>query len=347
MKLILAPMASLTHAALRMLIHRFRDPDEYFTEMIHAPSLVAGGPFEPWYLRTQPVPEKIVWQLTSHDSEAFVKAVPIVLANGGMGIDLNMGCCAPAIVRSGAGFAWMLKPQPETAAMVQQVKRAIDAYCSFHNRAIPIRLSVKLRLGTTLDYAQLLIFCRMLVAEGVDLITIHPRLQRQSYSRPALHTYTAQLAADLPIPVYGNGDIDSPQKLQRIAALYPCAGWMIGRAVVQKPWLFQQLQQIEGLCTDGHFPCAPSVETKIDMLEIASHFLTLLATEQPEVFHRTRAQRFFQFFCENFSFAHYCKTKILRANTFAEIETILAAYFQEVPQDRFINRSCYDASKTN
>ena len=346
MKLILAPMASLTHAALRMLIHRFADPDEYFTEMIHAPSLVAGGPFEQWYLHTQPVPEKIVWQLTSHESEAFVKAVPIVLEYGGMGIDLNMGCCAPAIVRSGAGFAWMLKPQQETAAMVQKVKKAMDSYCSSHNTAAPIRLSVKLRLGTTPDYARLLSFCRMLVAEGVRLITIHPRLQRQSYSRPALHTYTAQLAADLPIPVYGNGDIDSPQTLQHNAALYPCAGWMIGRAAVQKPWLFQQLRQVKGLRTDVSFSRAASVDTKIDMLETASYFLTLLTAEQPEVFHRTRAQRFFQFFCENFSFAHYCKTKVLRAETFADIETILAAYFQEVPQDRFIN-ACYSDSKTN
>ena len=128
MKLILAPLAALSHSGLRSLIHRFSDPDEYYSEMIHAPSLLARGLFEEWYLRTNPVPEKLVWQLTSPKAEALSAAVPIVLRHGGIGIDVNMGCCAPPIVRSGAGFAWMLKPFETTAAMLRAVRKAIEQY---------------------------------------------------------------------------------------------------------------------------------------------------------------------------------------------------------------------------
>ena len=328
MKLILAPLANISHSGLRMLIHSFGDPDEYFTEMIHAPSLLAGGRFEQWYLRTNPVPEKLVWQLTSPKAEAFVQAIPLVLQHGGIGVDLNMGCSAPPIVRTGAGVAWMLKPLNETAEAVRSVKQALGRYAAVQGR--PFRLSVKLRIGAAADYAYLLRFCTMLVEEGVQLITIHPRLQRQSYARPALHEYTAALAKDLPIPIYGNGDIDSAEKLQTATKRYPsCAGWMIGRAAVQKPWIFKEICRKRVVESD-------SAPYRIDLEQTAVSFLQYLETEQPPEFFLTRVQRFFQFYCENFSFAHYCRTQLLRARSREETVQILHTYFDEAPNDKMI-----------
>lgn len=329
MKLVLAPLANLSHSGLRRLINRFEDPDEYFTEMIHAPSLLSGGQFEQWYLRTAPEPEKLVWQLTSHKEEAFVQAIPLVLKQGGIGIDLNMGCCAPPIVQSGAGFAWMLKPIAQTAQMVHAVKTAMDNYAATVGRSF--RLSVKLRLGSTADYPFLLRFCRMLEAEGVELITVHPRLQRQSYSRPALHEYTARLAEDLPIPVYGNGDINSAEKLCTLSKCVPCAGWMIGRAAVQQPWIFKMIKTT--LAAEKNFPHS---FFSVNLEDTALLFLELLKEEQPEAFQLTRAQRFFQFYCENFSFAHYCRTQLLHAASADDMRQRLHHYFEQVPTDRVV-----------
>lgn len=327
MKLILAPLANISHSGLRMLIHTFGDPDEYFTEMIHAPSLLAGGPFEQWYLRANPVPEKLVWQLTSPKAESFAQAIPAVLQYGGIGVDLNMGCSAPPIVRTGAGVAWMLKPLNTTAEAVRSVKQALEAYSTEQGRSF--RLSVKLRLGAAADYAYLLRFCTMLIDEGVQLITIHPRLQRQSYARPALHEYTAALAKDLPIPVYGNGDINSAEKLQTAAQHYPCAGWMIGRAAVQMPWIFEAIRRKRA----GD---SSSVPYRIDLEQTALSFLQYLETEQPPEFFLTRAQRFFQFYCDNFSFAHYCRTQLLRSQSREEMERVLHTYFEQAPEDKMI-----------
>ena len=346
MKLILAPLANITHSGLRMLIHSFGDPDEYFTEMIHAPSLLAGGPFEQWYLRANPVPEKLVWQLTSPQTEAFVQALPLVLSQGGLGVDLNMGCSAPPIVRSGAGFAWMLKPLEVTAGTVRSVKKALDAYANVQERSF--RLSVKLRLGTTADYSFLLRFCRMLVCEGVQLITIHPRLQRQSYGRPAFHEYTAALARDLAIPVYGNGDITSVEKVSALARQIPAAGWMIGRAAVRMPWIFEAVRRrfAGGMdtscntcsteCTVGNAGQDTNALSRVDLERTALLFLQLLESEQPQSFYSTRAQRFFQYYCENLSFAHYCRTQLRKAVTRIQMEQILYTYFEQVPEDRFI-----------
>jgi len=389
MKLILAPLANISHSGLRMLIHTFGDPDEYFTEMIHAPSLLAGGPFEQWYLRTNPVPEKLVWQLTSPKAEAFVQAIPLVLQHGGIGIDLNMGCSAPPIARTGAGVAWMLKPLDTTAAAVRSVKQALEEYGAAHGRSF--RLSVKLRLGASADYAYLLRFCTMLANEGVQLITIHPRTQRQSYARPALHEYTAALAKDLSIPIYGNGDINSAEKLQTAAAQHSaCAGWMIGRAAVQKPWIFKEIARTcaaylesdelrttssGGIGTTGtdelhaddtmngiadnaaHTAEGDACRTgingskgktgmdggdsssapyRIDLEQTALSFLQYLETEQPPAFFLTRAQRFFQFYCDNFSFAHYCRTQVLRTRSREEMEQALHTYFKEAPNDKLL-----------
>lgn len=377
MKLILAPLANISHAGLRLLIHTFADPDEYVTEMIHAPSLLAGGPFEKWYLRTNPVPEKLVWQLTSPTAEDFAKTVPLVVQHGGIGVDLNMGCSAPPIVRQGAGIAWMLKPLTITAEAVRGVRRTLDEYASAQGR--PFRLSVKLRLGDTADYAYLLRFCTMLIDEGVELITLHPRTRRQSYARPALHEYTAALARDVPIPVYGNGDICSVEQLDICAHKYPCAGWMIGRAAVQMPWIFKQIyrkhtteadRQTGALHGTGNYSVEkhdmrsltehmittsskpPCIDTDtgtansntcgtaahepycIDLEKTACLFLHYLTTEQPPEFFLTRAQRFFQFYCRNFLFAHYCTTQLRKAHTYTEMVQTLHTYFKSSPTDK-------------
>ncbi|UTY22954.1 tRNA-dihydrouridine synthase family protein [Treponema denticola] len=335
MNLISAPMAAITHSGWRRLIAEFYEPDEYFSEMIHAPSAVSGGGFEKWYFRANPSPEKLVWQITSPDEEAAADCVPILLQYGGFGIDLNMGCCAPQIVNTGAGFAWMKKPVLEAASLVNRVKKAVLLYDEQKAgpQTEPIRLSVKLRLGEDENYDRLLSFCKMLVLEGVDLITLHPRTQKQKYSRPCKHEYTARLASDLSVPVYGNGDINSLETLEKVSSKYPCSGWMIGRAAVQKPWIFYEPSK--GVLKNGTSEDKEE-KNEIDLLKTAALFLEFLREEQPEEFYITRAQRFFAFFCDNFTFAHHIKTKVLNCKRLEDMIFSLKLYFEEVPEDRII-----------
>lgn len=323
-------MAAITHSGWRRLIAEFYEPDEYFSEMIHAPSAISGGGFEKWYFRANPSPEKLVWQITSPDAEAAASCVPLLLQYGGFGIDLNMGCCSPQIVNTGAGFAWMKKPILETAFLVKKVKKAVLMYDKRdEGEQKDIRLSVKLRLGEEEDYDKLLSFCKMLVLEGVDLITIHPRTQKQKYSRPCKHEYTARLASDLPIPVYGNGDIDSHETLDKFNLKYPCSGWMLGRFAVQKPWIFYELSKADR-------DKGEKDKKEVDLLKTAELFLDFLKEEQPEEFYLTRAQRFFAFFCDNFTFAHHIKTKVLNCKRLEDMNLCLKKYLEEVPEDRII-----------
>lgn len=329
-------MATLSHEAHRRLIEKFGGCDEYFTEMINAGSLLTNGPFEKFYLMNETVPEKMVWQLTGGKTALIERAVPVVAELGGVGIDLNMGCCAPEIVASGAGIAWMLKPVEETWAMVHAVRRAMES-CSEHGQ-LKLRLSVKLRLGDeNFTDEGFFSFCKMLMDEGVQQLTLHPRTKKQKYTRPARWEYVEKLAGfakPYGVRIILNGDVKDVESAKSAMKTSPSAdGLMIGRMAAQKPWIFAQIAR--------SFACEDSdrdvLRTKIDLQQLIFEYLDDLQIYQPKEFWKTRCQRFFTYFCSNFSFAHYARTQLVNATCISQAKERLVQYFEKVPEDRFIS----------
>ena len=329
-------MATLSHEAHRRLIEKFGGCDEYFTEMINAGSLLTNGPFEKFYLMNETVPEKMVWQLTGGKTALIERAVPVVAELGGGGIDLNMGCWAPEIVASGAGIAWMLKPVEETWAMVHAVRRAMES-CSERGQ-LKLRLSVKLRLGDeNFTDEGFFSFCKMLMDEGVQQLTLHPRTKKQKYTRPARWEYVEKLAGfakPYGVRIILNGDVKDVESAKSAMKASPSAdGLMIGRMAAQKPWIFAQIAR--------SFACEDSdrdvLRTKIDLQQLIFEYLDDLQIYQPKEFWKTRCQRFFTYFCSNFSFAHYARTQLVNATCISQAKERLVQYFEKVPEDRFIS----------
>ena len=200
-QLICGPMATISHPAFRILIEKFGGCDEYFTEMINAGTLLTGGQFEKFYLNPAPVPEKVVWQLTGHDCEHMKEAAVVLSELPGIGIDINMGCSAPDIYKYGAGISWMIKDRAETQQMVKAVRSVVPS---------SKRLSVKLRLGDdNFKDDDFYSFCDMLIDEGVELLTLHPRTKKEKLVRPPRYSYCQKLAEHYKerIPVYLNGNV--------------------------------------------------------------------------------------------------------------------------------------------
>ena len=338
MKLICAPMATLSHAAFRILIEKFGGCDEYFNEMINAPSLVNGGKFEDFYIEEKPVPQKLVRQLTGKTVDAFTAAARILCPLNGIGMDLNMGCSAPDIVKSGAGIAWMLKPVTETERMVQSVKKVLRNY--EEQSGIHRRLSVKLRLGDS-DFTDkdFFAFCDMLVQNGVEFITIHPRTKKEKFREAPRYHYAEELA--LRCKPYGvkvcvNGDINDVRSAENVMRLCPdCDSIMIGRAAVEKPWIFAEIRKRFAQSDEKIVGAESGSEKEIDLLELAVEFTENVKNYQPEEFWRTRLQRFFFYFCKNFWFENYVKNKLMNSKTPEESVKILEEYFERVGGDRF------------
>jgi len=298
-------MAELSHRPLRELIESFGGCDYYFTEMISAPAYCAGGPFEAFYADAGPSPQKTVYQLVGSDPAKIATAASLLDKNECAGIDINMGCSAPAITRTGAGVRWM-ESADRAGSMIAMVRKAVRH-----------RLSVKLRTGYSDDFDYLAAFCRRLEQEGVELITLHPRTAKEKFRRTCRWEYIPALRKELKIPVAGNGDISSAE--QMVTRSRDCDAVMIGRLAVRQPWAFARAKDLAGV----NFKGKDLVE------ETGLRFLELLARYQPPEFHLSRARRFFGYFCDNLKWGNYMKTQINREQDLGGIERVWKNYFEE------------------
>lgn len=318
--LLLAPMVELTHRPLRSLISQWGGCDWYTTEMCSAAAWLANTAYEKWFLDTQPEPGKTIVQFYATNTDDIAAAAArlhrelsaqnLPLA----GIDINFGCAAPHIQRSGGGVAWM-KNCDASVELVGKVRLALPQHC----------LSAKLRLGYKESEAELLHYCENLAAAGLDYLTLHPRLSHEKFRRTSRWQYVSSLAEKLPIPVVGNGDIRSPADYRKAVERWNPSGIMIGREAVRRPWIFAL---IRGQADN------PAFTMQIDMEETALRMISLIRDLLPPVFHLSRARRFFLYFSENFSFGHHLCFKIRNAPSLQHMEEHIQNYFREVPKEK-------------
>jgi tRNA-dihydrouridine synthase len=312
-------MAELSHRALRELIGNFCD--EYFTEMISAPALVSGGVFERWYVDPAPFPEKLVYQLVGGDTNALVKAVSILDKQDVLGIDLNMGCSAPAITRTGAGVSWM--------ASLDKAGELVRLARTKTKR----RLSCKLRLGLPgHDFDYLVRFCQRLQNEGLDFITLHPRKSNEKFKGKARWSYVCELRKNLHIPVAGSGDISSAEEM--FSKAKDCDAVMIGRLAVRRPWVFRQARNLATATSVADL--ATTGRAQVNLEETGLLFLELLSRHQPPEFYLSRARRFFSYYCDNLKWATHVKNLINREQNLLGIERVWRNYFSELPEEQLL-----------
>ena len=306
--LVLAPMAELSHRALRELIESFAVKEgglagvTYFTEMINAATYVSGGAFEQWYDDNGPYPEKLVYQVVGGKADDIIRAVELLDRRECLGIDINMGCSAPAITRIGAGVRWMTDID-KAGALIRGTRAKTRR-----------RLSVKLRTGLSDDFDYLVRFCRRLEDEGIDVITLHGRTAKEKFKRRARWNYVSALKKELRIPLIGNGDIGSIEEIERRGK--ECDAVMIGRLALRRPWIFAEIQQA---VSPGF---VPAIE------ETGIQFLDLLSKYQPPEFHLSRARRFFHYFCDNLKWGTYVKNLINREQDLRGIARAWKEYFE-------------------
>jgi len=377
LKFIAGPMATLSHQGLRKIIEKFGGCDEYYTEMINASSYLTHGQFESFYTLNEIASDKIVWQITGKNFEPMAKCAKELCNFGGIGIDINMGCSAPDIVKTGAGIAWMLKPIEETKRLVCEVKNALlsfstdDKNHSFYNK-VP-RLSVKLRLGDdNFTDEGFYNFCNMLYQNGVEQIVLHPRTKREKLARAPRYFYVENVAREFngKMNVILNGNVkDVPSFESALKAAPSASGVMIARMSAQKPWIFARLKRAMGegdvlreseltsetsgtgivadvalvatstpmTCTQSPFVVSQEGVQKIDRLAVGLEYIQNLRTNQPPEFWLSRMQRFFAYYCDNFSYGHYIKSKMLNCKSLDDAEKTFSAYFEEVKVDRWEN----------
>lgn len=307
-------MAELTTPALRGTIRRFSKGAVLCSEMLSAGAIAAHSPHNEPLVRKLPGDDPFIYQIVGSNPRVMADACRILEARGCFSIDINMGCAAPDILKTGAGA--QLLADPARAREVVAACRAATAGA----------LSVKMRAGfEDADGKRLLGFCAMLHGEGVNFITLHGRHAKLGFRRSADWKLVSLLKKALPIPVIGNGDITAPdQALARLRET-GCDAVMLGREAVKSPWIF-------ALCERALSGSAEPL--RVDLYEVFTETLRAIGTLLPERLHKSRGHRFAFYFSGNVHFSHDLFTRIRRENSIDAMTRAVEGYFDRNPGEQ-------------
>jgi nifR3 family TIM-barrel protein len=184
------------------------------------------------------------------------QATEITAASNPDIIDINYGCPVKKVACKGAG-AGILQDIPKMVEMTREIVRSTD---------LPV--TVKTRLGWDDNTKYIVEVAERLQDVGIEAISIHGRTRKQMYKGEADWSLIAAVKENprMRIPVFGNGDIDSPEKAVEYKQRFGVDGVMIGRASIGNPWVFREIKHF---VRTGEHLARPSVADRVDAA--ASH----------------------------------------------------------------------------
>ena len=226
--IVLAPMAGVTDRAFRSLCRRF-GAGLSASEMLTADTRLWDTPKSRRRMDHTGEPSPRVVQIAGFDPEMMAEAARRNVDAGAEIIDINMGCPAKKVCNRLSGSA-LMQDEPLVARILHTVARAVT---------VPVTL--KTRTGWNRDNKNGARIAKIAEDCGIAALAIHGRTRADMYQGNAEHATAAEIKAIVKIPVFANGDVDSPERAQEILALTGCDGVMIGRAAQGRPWIFDEV----------------------------------------------------------------------------------------------------------
>jgi tRNA-dihydrouridine synthase B len=226
--ILLAPMAGVTDRPFRMLCRRF-GAGLAASEMLSADVRLWNTPKSRRRMDHEGEPTPRVVQIAGFDPAMMAEAARLNVEQGAQIIDINMGCPAKKVCNRLAGSA-LLQDEALVARILHDVVQAVD---------VPVTL--KTRTGWNQANKNGLRIAKIAEDCGVQAIAIHGRTRTDMYHGEAEHETVAAIKATVRIPVFANGDIDSPQRAREILQQTKCDGVLIGRAAQGRPWIFDEV----------------------------------------------------------------------------------------------------------
>ncbi|NLA57795.1 MAG: tRNA dihydrouridine synthase DusB [Firmicutes bacterium] len=245
----LSPMAGVTNSIFRRIC-KAMGAGLVITEMVSSKGLLYNNRRTEELLAFSEEERPIAIQLFGSEPETMGKAARMVAALEPDLIDINMGCPTPKIVKNGDGAALMR--DPDLAARVVESVAA--------NVSCPV--TVKMRRGWDENSPTAAEIAPLLVKAGAQGLTIHGRYREQFYRGKADWDCIAAVKAAVDVPVWGNGDVDSPDAALKMLQETGCDGVMIGRSALGNPWIFREVSHY--LRWREYLP-KPSLRERLDL----------------------------------------------------------------------------------
>jgi tRNA-dihydrouridine synthase B len=226
--IVLAPMAGVTDRAFRRLCRRF-GAGLAASEMLTADIRLWDTPKSRRRMDHGDEPSPRVVQIAGFDPTMMADAARRNVDAGAEIIDINMGCPAKKVCNRLAGSA-LLKDE----SLVAEILRAVVG-------AVSVPVMLKTRTGWDDAHKNGIHIAQIAEDCGIQALAIHGRTRADMYRGDAEHESVRAIKQSVGIPVFANGDIDSPLRAREILALTGCDGIMIGRAAQGRPWIFDEV----------------------------------------------------------------------------------------------------------
>ena len=251
-QLILAPMAGVTDQPFRQLCRRL-GAGLVVSEMVTSDvslwntrksslRMIHSGDAEPRSV-----------QIAGGDPQMLAEAARRNVEMGAQIIDINMGCPAKKVCNKAAGSA-LLKDEQLVSAILQAVVAAVD---------VPVTL--KIRTGWDRADKNGLTVAKIAEQSGISALAVHGRTRADLYTGEAEYDTIAAIKQAVTLPVFANGDIDSPQKARQVLDATGADGLLIGRAAQGRPWIFREIDHY--LATGTQLPAPSLLEVEGILLE--------------------------------------------------------------------------------
>ena len=254
---VLAPMAGVTDLPFRKLCRSF-GAGLVVSEMVTSDLKLWKSRKTQFRLNHEGEAEPRSVQIAGGDPEMMAQAAIKNVAHGAQIIDINMGCPAKKVCKKAAGSA-LLKDEK----LVQNILTAVV-------NSVTVPVTLKIRTGWDKNHKNAVSIARMAEDIGIQAIAIHGRTRACAFKGEVEYDTIADVVQAVNIPVFANGDINSPKKARQVLDHTRADGVMIGRAAQGQPWIFREINHY---LTAGELLTKPSVkEIKNVMLQ---HLLEL------------------------------------------------------------------------
>ena len=249
--LLLAPMEDVSDPPFRAVCKE-NGADLMYTEFISSEGLIRNAAKSVQKLDIYDYERPIGIQIFGDKIDSMRQAASIAEEAQPEILDINYGCPVKKVACKGAG-AGILLDIPKMQEMTAEIVKQVD---------LPV--TVKTRLGWDDSTIRIVEVAKRLQDVGIQALTIHGRTRQQMYKGVADWTKIAEVKnhPDIHIPIFGNGDIDSPQKALEYKERYGVDGIMIGRAAIGYPWIFKEIKHF---MQTGETLAAPSMDERVDV----------------------------------------------------------------------------------
>ena len=307
--LLMAPMEDVSDPPFRAVCKK-HGADLMYTEFISSEGLIRDAMKSRQKLDIFEEERPVGIQIFGGDEDAMAISAGIVDAVNPDLLDINFGCPVKKVVCKGAGAA-VLK---DIDLMVRLTKAVIKS-CN-----VPV--TVKTRLGWDFDSINIIEVAERLQDIGVQALSIHGRTRSQLYKGEADWSWIAKVKDHprIKIPIFGNGDVDSPQKALEYKNKYGIDGIMIGRAAIGYPWFFREVKHY--FATGETLP-PPTFEERSDV--IRQHLRASVAWKGPRI-GIFEMRRHYANYLKGIINIKPLRSKLVVLNTMEEIEETLEEF---------------------